>query len=207
MIRQTGITKSLSRRAKKRARLSLALGDLSITMRGIFGLNSPADLRAKLKRDLARLKSEPLNSDAAFNFFVTAEHMLDWVYPKGTNRQKRTVARKNSVLLEICSHLANGAKHFEVEDPRHKSVSSTETSGGFFQASFFAPAFFPNAYFGAGRRLVVALDGEAKKQLGPVIGLVDLAEKIMQYWESHPDVLQSPNITLHRTSKNGPPVS
>src|SRR5262245_24876821 len=108
-------------------------------MSGIFHLRTATDLREKLRRDLKKLKDEPLNADAAFNFFVTAEHMLDWVYPKKANRQKRTVARKNSVWLQVCSHLANGAKHFEVEDPQHDSVSSTGTSqrGGYFGGVYF----------------------------------------------------------------------
>ena len=56
----------------------------------IFQLTTAADLRAKLGRDLDRLKNEPMNADAAFNFFVTAEHLLDWVYPKNINKARRT---------------------------------------------------------------------------------------------------------------------
>ncbi len=50
-------------------------------MEGLFSLKTPADLREKLRRDLAKLLDAPLDADAAFNFFITAEHMLDWVYP------------------------------------------------------------------------------------------------------------------------------
>jgi hypothetical protein len=34
---------------------------------------------------VGRRVAAPKDSDAAFNFFVTAEHMLDWVYPKRSN--------------------------------------------------------------------------------------------------------------------------
>jgi hypothetical protein len=153
-------------------------------MQGIFQITTAVDLRSKLRRDLERLKNEPLNSDAAFNFFVTAEHLLDWVYP-GRGNQKRTKERKGSVLLQVCSHLANGAKHFKVEDPQHESVSSTRTASGYFPASSFPPAYFPNAYFGAGRRLVIGLEGEAARQLGKDISVIDLAEKVMEYWNKH----------------------
>ena len=95
-------------------------------MSGIFDLSSPAGLREKLKRDHAKLKAEPTNTDLAFNFFVTAEQMLDWVYPKNINKQKRIDAKNTSALLRVCSHLANGAKHFEVENRHHDSVKSSE---------------------------------------------------------------------------------
>jgi hypothetical protein len=133
-------------------------------------------------------KNDPLKPDAAFNFFVTAEHMLDWVYPKRHNQAKRKAEKQRSVLLQICSHLANGAKHFEVEDPQHKSVESTETAGGYFPPSFYPPGFFPNAHFGAGRTLVVRLKGAAAAQFGPTVGAPDLAEQVMAYWDKHPQV-------------------
>jgi len=154
-------------------------------MTGIFCLRTASDLREKLRRDMVKVKSEPLNPDVAFNFFVTAEHMLDWVYPKRANKRKRTDARTKSPLLGVCSHLATGAKHLEVEAPHHDSVSSTGTAGGYFPASYFPPHYFSNAYFGAGRRLVVKLQGAAARDLGPCIGVVELAEKVMDYWDKH----------------------
>jgi hypothetical protein len=150
-------------------------------MTGIFDFSTASDLRDKLRRDLERLTSEPLNSDAAFNFFVTAEHMLDWSYPGQKNRQDKL--KKCSVYLLICSHLANGAKHFEAS--RHNSVSSTGTTGGYLAASYFSPRYSSNAYFGAGRRLVVRLGGQASSQLGQAIGVVELAKKVMEYWDQH----------------------
>jgi hypothetical protein len=155
-------------------------------MSGIFYLTTAADLRGKLRRDLEKLKHEPLNGDAAINFLLTAEHMLDWVYPKRVNRKKRHDEKSNSMILRICSHVANGAKHFEVEDPQHDSVSSTGTAAGYFAAPYHAPRYFSNAYFGAGRMLAVRLKGSAAKQLGPRISVVDLAEKVMEYWDKHP---------------------
>ncbi len=153
-------------------------------MKGIFHLTTAPDLRNKLRRDLERLKKNFMDSDAAFNFFVTAEHLLDWVYPGQVNEKKRKKARKDSILLAVCSHLASGAKHFEVEARHHKSVTSTGTGGGHFGSNHFASYAFANAAFG--RRLIVRLDGEAEKQIGPAIRMVDLAKRIMDYWEKHP---------------------
>ncbi len=137
-----------------------------------------------MRRDFERLKSKPLSSDAAFNFFVTAEHMLDWVYPKRINKEKRTNARKKSVVLQVCSHLANGAKHFELEGRHHNSVSSTGAGVGWSREGFFAPDYFADGYFE--ERLVVSLKGDAAKELGQSIGAIELAEKVIAYWDKHP---------------------
>jgi hypothetical protein len=142
---------------------------------GIFYLNTAADLREKLRRDLAKMKAEPLNADAAFNFFVTAEHMLDWVYPKENDTQKKTDTRNQSVLLQVCSHLANGAKHFEATAKRHKSVSGTRVADGLFH--LLGPR--------VRRQLTITLKGDAATQFGPTIEAIQLADMIMVYWDKH----------------------
>ena len=45
-----------------------------------FDLQTPKDLLRKLKREYDRWKADPLNVDLAWNFFVTAEHLPDWIY-------------------------------------------------------------------------------------------------------------------------------
>jgi hypothetical protein len=150
-------------------------------MQGIFSLKTAADLRDKLRRDLERLKAEPLSADAAFNFFVTAEHMLDWVYPGRAKSHTRAGVRKSSPLLRTCSHLANGGKHFEVEDPQHESVSSTDEGGSWDPPGWYPPHWHPPGWYPQGR-LLVNLKGEAATQLGPSIGAIELAEKVMEYW-------------------------
>lgn len=153
-------------------------------MHGLFQLRGPEDLRGKLRRDLQRLVGNPLNVDAAFDFFVTAEHMLDWVYPKNVNRLKRKAERGNSILLSICSHIANGAKHFETEDRHHDSVSSAEPPSGYTPAMYSPHPYTPGDYVGAGR-LVVKLQGKAMQAFGPSIEVLALARKVMEYWEKH----------------------
>lgn len=44
-----------------------------------LGLRSPQDLMEKLEYDFRYLKDSPDNQYLAFNFFVTAEHLPDWV--------------------------------------------------------------------------------------------------------------------------------
>ncbi len=42
----------------------------------------------------------------------------------------------------VCSHVANGAKHFELDDQRHKSVSETEATDGAFDPAIFNQDIF-----------------------------------------------------------------
>jgi hypothetical protein len=164
-------------------------------MAGTFDLKTPRDLLGKLGRELERLRSSPLDTDHAFNFFVTAEHMLDWLHPGAPGRPARSAARNGEILLEVVSHLANGAKHFDLLNARHDSVADTEhnlggpmsssfRSGGFggpFGSSFGGP-FSATGY--APPRLIVRLAGGAVSALGSDIDAVVLAERVFAYWSA-----------------------
>ena len=93
---------------------------------GFGALKTPRDLLRKMEHDHARMESEPSNEYAAFDFFVTAEHMLDWIHPGRNNKKVRESVRDSEVLLQVTSHIANGAKHFEATDSCHKSVIEIE---------------------------------------------------------------------------------
>jgi hypothetical protein len=97
-------------------------------------LRTPKDLLRKLEYDYARVEINPRETYAAFDFFVTAEHMVDWVYNKPL--------RNNELLLRIVSHLATGSKHFIVSNPKHKSVSGLGIDGGAFQTDVFQTSAF-----------------------------------------------------------------
>ncbi len=58
-----------------------AIAEVMGDQKAWFELRTPADLLAKLKADGERLRAEPADSHAAFDFFVTAWHLADWVYP------------------------------------------------------------------------------------------------------------------------------
>jgi hypothetical protein len=66
-----------------------------------FALVGPLDLFRKMEADLAALIESPSDSRLAFNFFVTAEHLPDWL-------DERVLVRKHA-LLRVVSHLASGA--------------------------------------------------------------------------------------------------
>jgi len=82
--------------------------------KGLFRLQTPPDLLSKLRHDFGRLEKDPLDEYAAFDFFVTAYHLLDWIYPDAEdvhNRDIRRQVEQDNALLQVCSHIANGSKH------------------------------------------------------------------------------------------------
>lgn len=115
-------------------------------MSGIFDLASPGDLLAKLQRELVRLRSAPDNVDHAFNFFTTAEHLLDWLYPGDAGRGIRKRLREGDPLLATVSHLASGAKHFDQLSSHHRSVLVTKREGGYWAKGFWPPGFWARGY-------------------------------------------------------------
>lgn len=152
-------------------------------MSGVFTLKSSSDLLGKLKFDFKVLNEHRDNPYYAFNFFVTAEHMLDWIYPGYTNKSKRQSERNTEVLLRIYSHLANGAKHFSVEAKHHDSVAGTVRKRP--SNPFSGPLGGPFVLKRGPSGLYVNLDRDAKNELGPSIHVLDLAKRVLDYWVDH----------------------
>jgi hypothetical protein len=144
-----------------------------------FELKTRADLVEKLRHDLSRIRQNQTDSYAAFDFFVTAEAMMDWRYPGlgGKPEQERGVRRNSEALLRVTSHLATGAKHFKVQAKLHTSVDNISEDPGFFDPALFDPAFFDTGC------LVVYLKGKDAQALGRKITVLALAERVLQYWE------------------------
>ncbi len=153
-------------------------------LKGFFELKRPEDLFKKLEHEYALLQGQPDNAYHAFNFFVTAEHLLDWLFPGSANRGKREVERKGSIVLQVCSHIANGAKHFEVEAKHHQSVSNTDGQGSYFAKGWFHKNWWARGYFRESQ-LVVRLTGDAESAFGKSITAIDLAGKTLEYWRNH----------------------
>ena len=147
-------------------------------MKGFFTLKTTSDLLAKLEVDFERVKADPPDCYAAFDFCVTAWHLVDWKYPNKKD-PARLAFLKRLPVLRVCEHLAVGAKHFEPNPKRHTSVAETEDTG-FWARGFWAPGFW-KAGIWAGS-LLVHLDGEAKVALGDKIELPALAELIVSTW-------------------------
>lgn len=124
----------------------------------------PRDLFKKLERDYHRLQENPLDQGAAFDFLVTAYHMLEWAYTG--HSAKRSTMEKDTILLKVASQLANGAKHF------HRYG---ETRWRFQVGAFQSDAFDIG-------RLEIRLEGDAAAELGDSIGALPLAEKLLHFW-------------------------
>jgi hypothetical protein len=144
--------------------------------KGFFELLTPQDLFAKLERDLIRVQSNPLDVDSAFDFFATAYHLLDWLYPGNTNKHRRAKIENDAMLLQVASHLANGSKHFEATAPKHKSVERAVSRPGPFQMGAFQADAFDVG------ELVVHLGGNTALHLGTSISVVELAGKLVGFW-------------------------
>lgn len=144
--------------------------------KGFADLKTYSDLIEKLRFDLDRLKEAPSQQTklyAAFDFFVTAEHILDWKYP--SDHKKRKELKDSEMLLEITSHLANGVKHFEATDSRHKSVRGVEN------LSYVEDDYVENGYFQI--PIVVYLRDKPKTFVQTeAIEVVLLAERVYNYW-------------------------
>jgi hypothetical protein len=116
---------------------------------------------------LEQLKKEPLHSYLAFNFFVTAEHMKDWLYPGHSNK---------------------GARQHFIAEAAHKCVADTRGTGGYWNAHYWA-ANWASGYWSEGG-LFVELQGDAAKELEQV-SVITHAESILEFWERRPE-LQGP---------------
>ncbi len=140
-------------------------------LNGFFSLRTARDLLEKLEADFKRLSIADQSSIAAqyaaFDFFVCAEHIPDWLTETtgGAKAAHRSYAERS-----IVSHIANGAKHFRVDVKRHTTVRDTTAVEGAFQANTFQASAFQVP------RLVVELEG------GAVADVLDIATKVIEHW-------------------------
>jgi hypothetical protein len=144
---------------------------------GLFALKTPSDLLAKLRYDYQRLANESTDQYAAFDFFVTAEHLIDWLHPNSETERKSM--RSSSALLRLCSHIANGSKHFQATAKHHKSFSKSEVHHGAFSSDFSSDFDISG--------LILTLDGQAKMEFGAQVYAHDLAKQVLTFWEKKLD--------------------
>lgn len=119
-----------------------------------FGLAGPIDMFEKLKREaevLLRQREETeeeqrLEEFEAFNFFVTAWHLhKDWLHGSSPDKPRHALAKINAAtpsLTEVkqaIRDIANGSKHFELDDQPKVTVGEREVSCWF--SYFNGPQF------------------------------------------------------------------
>ena len=140
---------------------------------GFFSLQSVQDLLAKARSDLACLRANPTDPYLAYNFFVAARHVPDWIHPK--NRKASKALIDSYVELQVCRHLADGAKHLQLEATQHTQVERTTESAGIFDSAIFDSAIFDTG------RLIVELSPKDAPALGlsSSVSALELAELVM----------------------------
>lgn len=139
-------------------------------MEGFPGLHTPEDLLVKLKHDYSLLAEDRNDPYKAYNFFVTAEHIPDWISNKPLKR--------TNPYLRVCSHIATGAKHFINTDKNKNSVDSYSidvyAKDGYVESGYY------EIY------LMVELSDKEEKELGiEAIEISDLAKNVLAYWENY----------------------
>lgn len=135
-----------------------------------FELKTPLQLFQKMQSDLAALQASGPDARIAFNFFVTAEHLPDWL-------GQRQEVRKHA-LLRVVSHLANGAKHFIIDRKRHSAVVAA-SKDRYVAEGYFAPGYVEEP-------LLVHLAADEAKELGvTVIDAVTLGQKVLAFWRPY----------------------
>lgn len=144
--------------------------------KGFAELRVPHDLVRKLEYDLERIRKSPQDQYAAFDFFVTAEHIVDWIHPN--DKKAREAVRSSSSLLRITSHLANGVKHFEAKAKHHQSVADVEKSR-YVEAGYVEDGYTEDP-------LIVHLTLDEQQSFGQSnIEVAALAQQVYEYWEAN----------------------
>jgi hypothetical protein len=125
----------------------------------------------KLEADLDRFQSAPSVSCeaqyAAYDFFVTAEHIPDWISAL-TGQSKGSL--RNYPDGALVSHIANGAKHFRVDPSRHTTVKDTMVHHGAFQEGAY-----DRGGFDVSELLITLEDGSYERVL-------EVATRVRDHW-------------------------
>jgi len=149
---------------------------------GFFELQTPNDLLQKMRHDLEQMKVHPFDAYLAFNFFITAESMLDWYFPGDENKVKRNELRNSTWFLKATSDLATGAKHFK---PRgfHDTVSKAFVTPGSFPINSFPKGDFPKGSLGDGA-LIICITEQTEGNDNDRFSAFDVATKVLEFWEN-----------------------
>ncbi len=105
---------------------------------------------------------------AAFDFFVTANHLPDWLMHSIGGS---LTSHRNYPDGALISHIATGGKHFRVKTEIHKTAKDTKVTPGAFQENAFQMCAFQNSC------LVVDLED------GTTINVLDVARRTLGYWQ------------------------
>ncbi len=141
--------------------------------KGFIELRNVDDYWKKLNFDFENLKQDDENVYVAFNFFVTAYHLIDWIF-EGQYTEERTVLNRKPIV-KLCNHVANGIKHFETKAKRHNSVDEIKKDR-YIEEGYVAEGYVESP-------IVIYLDDNMIPEFGESIKIAELAEKVMKFWK------------------------
>jgi len=72
-----------------------------LKLKGFASLQNPEYLLSKLGFDFDRMKKKPEYSYAVFDFFMTAEHIIDWILPDTREQKRRTERTEFRIITSI----------------------------------------------------------------------------------------------------------
>ena len=148
-------------------------------MRGLFDLLTGDDLCEKLEHDYARVKANKADAFAAFDFIVTAWHLLEWKYPGHAAKSQRDSLSQQYPILALCEHLAVGGKHFEPSNKKLQAVQGSRRES-FWKRGMWAPGTWAQGVWKD--ELVVELSGPVKAALGDHLSIIQIADLAMEFW-------------------------
>ena len=160
-------------------RLSLTLGIATTPMAGLFDLVSANDLCAKLDHDYRKVKASPSDVFAAFDFIVTAWHLLEWRYPNSEGRAVRQSLCEQYPVIGLCEHLCVSGKHYTPSNPKLQSLE------GSFRRSAWKRGVWAPGVWALGTwldELVIELSGPARVQFGERLTMEEFADHVMEFW-------------------------
>ena len=166
-----------------------------MAMRGFFELTTPHHLLQKLTREYEEWKKDPLNVDRAWNFFVTAEHLPDWLAqtdPKAFAGSGIKKFKRAQPLTRICTHLANGAKHFRpTEKPTEMLNTSVDTTvremTGYVKPGYVKPGYYaqePALRVYLTPTELAALQRDCVPVTAAGIDALWLAARVLEFWKT-----------------------
>ena len=115
-----------------------------------------------MEHDPGRLEADPADTFAAFDFFVAAEHMIDWQYPD--DQGKRAAIRAVDPGKTV-SHLASGAKHFEATVACHTRVAGVTREDDYGTAVWGRGRWGEATYESLGRPAMVIATADGRPRL------------------------------------------
>ena len=147
-----------------------------------FQLEDARDLIAKLESDDYRLRDNPIDSFAAFDFFVTVTHIPEWLKPLGLEWQRPAEGTQERAITDVCGHLGHGAKHFVLERRLPKGTEATSAP--------FVDEAFSSAFADDGNLIIHLNDTEAAILGRPTVSAIELAGLALSYWQDYPPLIE-----------------